>query len=264
MLSAANANTYSHIMESAGEADKSIIKSAQRVLQIFEFFADVRKPSSATEIANALGFPQSSTSMLLRSLVSLGYLDYHREIRTFEPTIRLSLLGGWIPERIDVASHIIEILNKLHEDLAETVVLGEQYRNFVRYIYVLQRPLPGISYYIKPGTLRPICTTAPGRMLLTLNSERDVLAIVHRANADEPDPTEWIKRGEFLETLEGCRREGFSETERVMEDRVSCMAAVLLPDDGGRRLAVTVLSEQRRYRPRAEYIRERLMEIGRG
>lgn len=251
------ANTYSHVLPSAIELDKTIIKSAQRVLQIFEFFADVRKPSSATEIAHNLGFPQSSTSMLLRSLVSLGYLDYHPEVRTFEPTIRLSLLGGWIPRRIDIASHIIARLNWLHEETGETVLIAEQYRSYVRYIYVLQKPVAGVSYYIKPGTLRPACISAAGRMLMTLNSEREVLSIIHRANAEEPDPDAWINRKEFLAELETCRAEGFSQTKRVFEDRVGYQASMLLPtEEGGQRLAVAVVSEQTRYLPRAKFIRE--------
>jgi DNA-binding IclR family transcriptional regulator len=253
---------YSHVVESAMQTDKSVIKSAHRVLQVFEFFADARKPASATEIATALGFPQSSTSMLLRSLVALGYLDYHREVRTFEPTIRLSLLGGWIPERIDVASNIIEILNKLHEDTGETVVLGEQYRNFVRYIYVVQRPAAGIFYYIKAGTLRPICTTANGRMLLTLNTDQEVLSIVHRANAEQDDSTQLINRAELLADLAVCREEGFSQTHKVTPDWVAMQCAVLLPEEhAGRRLSVGIFSEKSRFEPRAEFFRERMMKI---
>ena len=65
------------------------------------------------------------------------------------------------------------------------VVLAEPHRNYVRYIYVLQRPVPGISYYVRAGTLRPICTTAAGRMLLTLCGERDVVSIINRTNSGE-------------------------------------------------------------------------------
>jgi DNA-binding IclR family transcriptional regulator len=255
---------YSHILASA-KPDQSLIKSAHRVLQVFEFFAEVRRPASATEICNALGFPQSSTSILLRSLVSLGYLDYQREVRTFEPTIRLSLLGGWVPERIDVAGHIIEILNRLHEDTGETVVLAEQYRNFTRYIFVVQKPVAGVSYYIKPGTLRPICINANGRMLLTLNSERDVLSILHRANAEVSEPGAVMKRADLLAALETCRAEGYSYTERVREDRTAVQCAVLLPDEhGGRRLSVGIATEKGRYLSRAQFIRDRLMDIAEG
>ncbi|WP_157219565.1 IclR family transcriptional regulator [Flavisphingomonas formosensis] len=260
------AQAYSHILPSEVGEDKWIIKSAHRVLQVFEFFTDARRPASATEIANALDFPQSSTSMLLRSLVSLGYLDYHREGRTFQPTIRLSLLGGWIPERIDVASSLIEMLSRLHEEIGETIILAEQHRNMVRYIYVVQRPLPGLSYYIRPGTLRPALMTAAGRMLLTLNSEREVTAIIQRSNAEESDPANWVKRAEFMQELDTCRREGFSYTHRgVEDDETGVMCAVLAPPEAGARpMSVAVWTAKRRYTPEAALlIRERLMAVGR-
>ena len=102
-------------------------------------------------------------------------------------------------------------------------------------------------------------------MLLTLNSERDVLAIVNRANAEEPNPAERINRAEFLEALKRCREEGFSHTQRVGEDRIAVQAAVLLPAEAcGRRLSIGIVSELTRYKPRAEFIRDRLLEIGQG
>lgn len=54
----------------------SVVKSAGRVLQILEFFDDVKREANVVEICRALGYPQSSTSVLLRSLVQLGYLAY--------------------------------------------------------------------------------------------------------------------------------------------------------------------------------------------
>jgi len=60
------------------------IKSAERVLAIFEHFRLTRSPAGASEIGRALELPQSSTSMLLRNLVRLGYLDYAAATRTIE------------------------------------------------------------------------------------------------------------------------------------------------------------------------------------
>ncbi len=257
--------TYTHVMQSAVEVDKSVIKSAQRVLQVFEFFSDIRKPVSATEIANALSFPQSSTSMLLRSLVSLGYLDYHREDRTFEPTIRLSLLGGWIPERIGIASHIMTSSTSCMRTPAKPCCwpssIGISCATSMS-CSSRRRAFPSTS---GPASCGRVCTTAHGRMLLTLNSERDILAIVNRANAEEPDPASWINRTEFIEIIKRCREEGFSHTTKVSEDRVATQAAVLLPAEaGGRRLSVGIVSEMKRYAPNAAFIRERLLEIGQG
>jgi DNA-binding MarR family transcriptional regulator len=45
------------------------VKSARRVLEIFEYFASHQAPATVSEIADALGYPRSSTSVLVRSLV---------------------------------------------------------------------------------------------------------------------------------------------------------------------------------------------------
>ena len=55
------------------QLQRSTVKSAARVLAILEYFDDLQRPSTVTEIAEELTYPQSSTSALLRSLVSMGY-----------------------------------------------------------------------------------------------------------------------------------------------------------------------------------------------
>ena len=48
------ASAYSHVVPSADEADKQIIKSAHRVMQIFEFFARLYELPQGALVARAL------------------------------------------------------------------------------------------------------------------------------------------------------------------------------------------------------------------
>src|SRR5690349_21704846 len=74
----------------------SVVKSAGRVLEILEFFDEIRREASEAEIAHKLAYPQSSTSALLKSLTRLGYLDYDAASRTYLPSPRVALLGTWL------------------------------------------------------------------------------------------------------------------------------------------------------------------------
>ena len=66
-------------------------------MKILELFAEQQRPLAITEIApRRLEFPLSSTFGLLRSLVSLGYLNLEAESHTYLPTVRLALLGAWV------------------------------------------------------------------------------------------------------------------------------------------------------------------------
>ena len=69
------------------------VKSARRVLEVLELFAERRGPLTVGEVAAALAYPQSSASVLLQSLVALGYLVHDRGQRTFLPTLRVAFLG---------------------------------------------------------------------------------------------------------------------------------------------------------------------------
>jgi IclR helix-turn-helix domain len=55
--------------------DSSAIKSAKRVLEVFEFFAQRRGSATIGEISKALGYPQSSTSVLMKCLHELRYMQ---------------------------------------------------------------------------------------------------------------------------------------------------------------------------------------------
>ena len=77
-----------------------VVKSAGRVLEIFEFFAHRHAPATVSEVAAALEFPLSSTSVLLKSLLTLGYLEYSARSREYQPTIRFAVLGTWIFDRL--------------------------------------------------------------------------------------------------------------------------------------------------------------------
>src|SRR5690554_6167067 len=51
------------------------VKSADRVLDIFELFTGEKDSYNLTEIAKALNMPSSSTHQLLQNMLSRGYLE---------------------------------------------------------------------------------------------------------------------------------------------------------------------------------------------
>src|SRR3546814_4827584 len=61
------------------------------------------------EIADALGYPQSSTSALLRSLVGMGYLNYDAHARTYITSSRVALLGSWVNSQFRSEEHTSEL-----------------------------------------------------------------------------------------------------------------------------------------------------------
>ena len=224
---------YSYVSDSDGEYDKSVVKSAHRALQVFEFFAEYRQPANATQIAANLETPQSSASMLLRSLVALGYLHYDVETRLYSPALRFSLLGAWQQEHANVASQIIAVLKDIHDETGECVMLAEQHRHFVRYIHVLQSDDPHRVYYVPLGTLRPICTTAFGHILLAQMPEKRARELVHRGRSDGVSADFGVNIDSVMTAVAAARERGHSATSRAVEEFRSYQIAALVPQRCG-------------------------------
>src|SRR5271166_1357806 len=93
--------------------DVKTIKSAERVLQVLEFFDGTHTKATVMEISRQLGYPQSSTSELLRCLVKMGYLNYDRYRRTYEPTARVPLLGAWVQPGLFRHGHLHPMLDEV-------------------------------------------------------------------------------------------------------------------------------------------------------
>ena len=110
------------LMTSASiSAAGSTVKSASRAIEILEFFMRARQPCAMSEIGLALGYPPSSTTVLLKTLVGLGYLNFDRRTRVYFPTPKVTSLGDWIPKSLFGVS---EALIKASE--AEAQAMGLQ------------------------------------------------------------------------------------------------------------------------------------------
>jgi IclR family transcriptional regulator, acetate operon repressor len=155
------------------------VKSAVRVVELFEYFDRIQRDSSVMEIARALGIPQSSTSALLRSLVQVGYLAQDAQRRTFVPTARLTRLGSWVAPAITPDSDVIALMNELGARTGETIILGAITGDFVRYLHVVPATT-AMRLHVGADTERPIVTSGIGRMLLAQLPPERVREIVQR------------------------------------------------------------------------------------
>jgi IclR family acetate operon transcriptional repressor len=150
---------------------------------VFEYFDRIRRAASVTEVARALGYPQSSASVLLRSLVDLGYLEQDASRRTFLPTPRVTLLGSWIEPLLSPGGAIMRLMDELGEQTGETIILGVPSGEVVRYIHVVQAT-SAMRLHVGNGTIRPMAISGMGRLFMSAMDEARVRQIVQRYNVE--------------------------------------------------------------------------------
>lgn len=212
--------------KSAADRDfAGVIKSAKRVLELFEFFAENRRPLAVTDVVHGLDYPQSSASALLKSLTRLGYLDYDRYRRLYRPTLRVALIGGWVLDDLYSDTNLSKLLDDLHRRSGcEALMLGMQNDIYVQYIHVVQTPGTELKWYLKPGTLRLLCRTATGLMLLSLKSDVQVQQLLWRINAEEMDPAKRMNIHDLLEELNQIRARKYAMTEGTISPNAGVVA----------------------------------------
>src|SRR6516165_1716063 len=118
------------------------VKSAVRAFEILEAFDVHRRPLSLKDITTHLGYPASSASALMKSLVDLGYLDYDRFNRTYMPTMRIAVLGRWAEEAAFGNAHFVAAMEDLHRETGEAVILAIQNDLYAQYVHIIHSNEP--------------------------------------------------------------------------------------------------------------------------
>lgn len=185
----------------------AVVKSAGRALEILEFFDEVRREAQVAEIAARLGYPQSSTSVLLKSLAQLGYLDYDARTRTYLPTARVALLGIWLDEGPVRDGSLIRMLEDLSRATGDTIILSARNGIFAHYIHVIQART-ALRFHVPQGSRRLVVWSASGFALLAETEDEQIRALVRRTNA-ELAPTEPIDARRVLANVRQLREQGY-------------------------------------------------------
>lgn len=144
---------------------RATVKSADRVLTLFELLGRSGREMSHAEIAKVLGIPKSSLSQLLRNLVGRGWLAYAAETKGYALGSAIIGIARSAAQRHDAvglsrpilaeltaATHETSAFNVLSGDLAETVatVLGGE----------------TLLAVMRLGERSPLYTTSYGKVLL--------------------------------------------------------------------------------------------------
>lgn len=195
-------------------AGTASVKSAARVFELLEFFASIRRPAPLKEICGALRYPQSSTTALLKTLTSLGYLTYNRRRHLYFPTARLSALGDWIPASLFGQGKILEIMRDIHSETGETVSITIQNDIYLQYIRLILST-HAIRFHVDEGTMRLLPHSVIGWTLMSTMTDGEIENIVRRARIAAGPSVPMPSVAEMVAAAARIRREKYAYGENV-------------------------------------------------
>jgi DNA-binding IclR family transcriptional regulator len=192
----------------APRADETV-KSARRVFEILELFARLRKPLSAVDIAAACGYPHSSASAILGTMVGLGYLSYDTGARSYLPTARLPFLVDWIGTKLFDERRVRGLMQELSEATGETIILGAQSGLRVQYVEVIDATGP-VRLHASAGDFRPLTHSAMGILLLSRLGDAAIGKLARRLNAEQQDASRHVHLPGLMGAIEATRQQGYA------------------------------------------------------
>lgn len=157
------------------------MKSAVRAIEVLGFFEHHHEPAALKTICAALGFPQSSTTALLKTLQTMGYLSYDIATRTYAPTMKVHALGDWIPAALFGSGEILRALENVHAGTRETIVVVTKNDIYVQYI-AARISTHSIRHHVDEGSMRLMTTTTLGWLLMSTLKDAEVDNVVRRCN----------------------------------------------------------------------------------
>lgn len=231
------------------------VKSAVRVLEVLELFDRLQREASVGEIARELGYPISSTSMLLASLMERGYLRHGADQRSYFPTPRVTVLGSWVEPLLTPHAEVMRMMVELGEATGETIILAAPTRDQAQYLHVVPATTT-MRMHVGPGTMRPLLACGLGRVLLSTMPEEKIRQLVMRHNGGPLAPQEGrVSLAALQRELSGIRARGYAVVLRGVTPGAGLVGMVLPMDLGGLPLAIGIGGWAREMRARQqEYI----------
>lgn len=183
-------------------------KSAARTLDLFEAFANARRPLTLTELAKLLNSPISSCFQLVKTLERRGYVFSMGPRRGIYPTKRMLHVFDAISVHDPLKLIFAHALSELRSTTQETAVLGQQVDNRV-IILDLQESPQRVRYTPQIGEFHELHSTAIGKAILGSLTKKERDAVLKKIGLDRFTDNTIIDRGELELELDRSRKRGW-------------------------------------------------------
>lgn len=215
-------------------------RTADRVLDIFEYLERFDAPQTVTQIAEQLSLPKATAFRLVTALKERGYLAQDRPRGGYRLGARLLRLGVAARRQIGVARIAPPLLRRLAQTTGESCQASV--REGGHALCVAREAAPeqkGWSLTGDVGTIFPLHATAVGKVLLAFAPESDRAAyLAGRLGASTPHTiTDAVALGAVLADV---RANGFARDDEEFRVGLSAIAAPVFGAEGGILAAVGV------------------------
>jgi len=207
------------------------VKSADRVLDIFELFTGDKESYNLTEISKGLNMPPSSTYVILQNMLHRGYLETDRSGKQFRIGYKLFTIRSGYMRSTSLTGEFNLIAEKIIEDLNETTSLAIKVGSDLLYIGE-KVSKHALRFNPNVGTTLPLHATASGKIMLADLSMEELRALYPNDELEKVTDKTISTFSDLLKELNKVRSQGFGYNMGETVDGVHCVGGAILDADG--------------------------------
>ncbi len=222
-----------------GTTGSQTVKSAARVLDIFELLLQERGGLSLTEISRRLGIPASSTYALIQTLIKRGYL-----VRSDDLLVRLgpklcqyaAIFADHL-ELIDVAEPIMERVSQLCGRTVSLAILEG-----TEVVFTHKKVARGTLHVVNPvGTRLPAHATGLGKSILALLSPEELDQLYPTDHLKPATPNTITDKTTLLSVLDRVRQTGVAYDREESALGIFAVASAIRDHRGKPAAAISIV-----------------------
>lgn len=202
---------------------RAVVKSAARALEVLELFNEQRRALKLHEIYERLDYPQSSATHLMKSMVSLGYVNYNPVSRTYVPTGKVNGLGSWLSSAMYGHLQYRSLVETLQRRTDETVALSTQNDLFIQY-FIIRAPQHAFKMPPNEGNMLLLTQSTSGMAILSRMPNRQVDKLCRHINYYEADGGPRVDISQVFRELSWIRQVGYCYDDKRPDPRVLSVA----------------------------------------
>ena len=207
------------------------VKSADRVLDLFELLSRSSRGASHSNIAERLGIPKSSLTPLLRNMVLRGYVVAGLDGRSYQlgPQLLKLVRVGRIAS--DLAQEAESFLKQATREVGETSAFNQLHDDEQECVAtVIGRHR--LTTHMKVGEVAPLYATSGGKAMLALMPEGDQKDYFDRVRFKAWTDATIVRRRDLEKQLDKIKATGVAYSfEEYTPGIIGIGVAVLGPDN---------------------------------
>jgi len=234
------------------------VKSAKRVLDIFEILAQYSNGLTIKEVSELLNLPQSSVFNLMKTLHGEGYVSQDNE-KKYQLGAKLIHIGTSAMDALDIHAVGKGFLQNLMEQVEETVFMSVLSADELVYVAKIDNNR-SIRTTAQPGYRKPLYCTGLGKVFLAFLPIEERERLVSQITFQKITDNTVMNQGELEDQLQTFRKNGYSVDDEENEEGLYCLAAPVYGVGNELKAAISVAGPKERMLSRKEAIVAELLK----